>query len=282
MKRCIQLRVACAIVGAAILLVRGTPVPAQQPSDENHFRCYIVSQQTPQPAATITLEDQFNEDAPQTVSVGEPVMICAPTAKTVEGEEFPIEDEEEHYTLYTAPGVASPRSVLVTDQFGTDAPWQVTTPKYVMVPTAKTVDGVTFDDRVDLNHYWCYEANGPRVNVSATLSDQFSGPDDVRITTPTLFCNPAEKVHANERFRIEDDDLHLACYEVHGKQKTEQLRVGVENQFETDEFQITAWEILCAPAEKALPSVAAELAVHTGWPFPSRLGLSLVKPVARL
>jgi hypothetical protein len=70
-----------------------------------------------------------------------------------------------------------------------------------------------------MNHYWCYEANGPRVGVRATLEDQFSGPDNVRITTPTLLCNPAEKVHGDERFRIEDRNLHLACYEVHGKQR---------------------------------------------------------------
>jgi hypothetical protein len=186
--------------------------------------------------------------------VGEPVMVCAPTAKTVGGVTFPIEDEEEHFTMYNAPAPAAPRTVLVTDQFGTDVPWQLTTPKYLLVPTAKTIGGVTFDDRNRMNHYWCYAATGPRVGVRATLDDQFSGPDDVRVTTPTLFCNPAEKVHAGETFRIVDEELHLACYEIHGKQKTEQFTIGVENQFETDTFQTSAWEILCAPAEKALPS----------------------------
>ena len=253
MKRRMHRGLAPALIGLALLLVGGAPAPAQPPSKENHFRCYVVSQQTPQAAETITLEDQFTS-VPATVTVGEPVMVCAPTAKTVGGVTFPIEDEEEHFTLYNAPGVAVPRSVLVTDQFGTDAAWQLTTPKYVLVPTAKTVGGVTFDDLDNLNHYWCYEANGPRVGVRATLEDRFSGPDDVRVTTPTLFCNPAEKVHDGETFRIEDEELHLACYEIHGKQKTEQFTIGVENQFETDMFQTAAWEILCAPAEKALPS----------------------------
>jgi hypothetical protein len=253
MKRRIRRGLAPALVIVTMLLVGGAPAPAQPPSSENHFRCYIVSQQTPQPAETITLEDQFTT-APETVTVGEPVMVCAPTAKTVGEQIFPIEDEEEHFVLYSAPGVASPRSVLVTDQFGADVPWQVTTPKYVLVPTAKTVGGQTFDDRGDLNHYWCYEANGPRVGVRATLDDQFSGPDNIRVTTPTLLCNPAEKVHDGERFRIEDRQLHLACYEIHGKQATEQFIIGVENQFETDVFQTAAWEILCAPAEKTLPS----------------------------
>jgi hypothetical protein len=251
MKRRIQHRLTLGLLGVAIAFIGGAPAPAQPPSRENHFRCYIVSQQTPQPAVTITLEDQFTT-APETVTVGEPVMVCAPTAKTVGEEVSPIEDEEEHYTLYNAPGVASPRSVLVTDQFGADVSWQVTTPKYVLVPTAKTIGGVTFDDRDRLNHYWCYEATGPRVGVRATLEDQFSGPDVVRITTPTLLCNPAEKVHDGERFPIEEEELHLACYEIHGKQKTEQFVIGAENQFETDIFQTAAWEIVCAPAEKTL------------------------------
>jgi hypothetical protein len=253
MKRRIHRGLAPALVGMAIMLVGGGPAPAQPPSNENHFRCYVVSQQTPQPAETITLDDQFTTEA-ETVMVGEPVLVCAPTAKTVPTGVFPIEDEEEHFVLYNAPGTASPRSVLVTDQFGTDVAWQVTTPKYVLVPTAKTIGGVTFDDRANLNHYWCYEANGPRVGVRATLEDQFSGPDNVRITTPTLLCNPAEKVHDGQRFPIEDRNLHLACYEIHGKQKTQQFMIDVENQFEEDVFQTAAWEILCAPAEKTLPS----------------------------
>lgn len=252
MKSHVYRGLAPALVGAAILLVGGAPAPAAPPSDKNHFRCYIVSQQTPQAAETITLDDQFTT-APVTVTVGEPVMVCAPTAKTVGGETFPIDDEEEHFVLYNAPDVAAPRSVLVTDQFGEGVTWEVTTPKYVLVPTAKTVGGETFDDRDNQNHYWCYEANGPRVGVRATLDDQFSGPDAVRVTTPTLFCNPAAKVHGDEEFPILDEELHLACYEIHGKQKTEQHMIGVENQFETDVFQTAAWEILCAPAEKALP-----------------------------
>src|SRR5436190_10454763 len=197
MKRPFQLGIWPVLAGVLILLIGGAPAPAAPPTSGNHFRCYTVSQQTPQPAQTVTLDDQFTA-GPVTVTVGEPVMFCAPTAKTIGTQSFPIEDVNEHYTLYTAPGVATPRSVLVTNQFGTDVRWQVTTPKYLLVPTAKTIGGVTFDDRTNLNHYWCYAATGPRVGARATLEDQFSGPDNVRITTPTLLCNPAEKVHGTE------------------------------------------------------------------------------------
>jgi hypothetical protein len=253
MKRRTYLGIAAALVGGSVLLLAGAPAPAQPPSKEkNHFRCYIVSQQEPQRAAAITLQDQFNE-TPQATMVGEPVMFCPPTEKTVGGVTTSIDDEEEHYTLYTAPGEANPRTVLITDQFGTDVPWQITTPRYVMVPTAKTIDGVTFDDRNDMNHYWCYEASGPRVGVRAILEDQLTGPTNVRVTTPTLLCVPAEKMHAGQTFPIEDEDLHLACYEIRGKQKVQQFTLGVENQIEEDTFQTGPWEILCAPAEKALP-----------------------------
>ena len=252
MKRRTAVGIALAVCAVASL---GTVAPAYgqgQGQDENHFRCYIVSQQTPQPAATVTLEDQFT-DGPETVTVGEPVFFCPPTAKTVGDETFPIEDEDEHYTFYTAPSEAAPRNVFVTNQFADDAPWRVTTPKYLAVPTAKTIGGETFDDRDDMNHYWCYEANGPRLRERATLEDQFGGPDNVRVATPRLLCNPAEKVHDGETFRIEDEDLHLACYDIFGKQKTQQFTFGIENQFEMDTYQSGPWELLCAPSEKALP-----------------------------
>jgi hypothetical protein len=269
MKRQIQVTIAFAVAAVMALLIGGSEVPARQPVkiEEIHFRCYIVSQQTPQPAVTITLDDQFT-DGPATTIVGEPVMFCVPTAKTVGEQVFPIPEEPEeqpHYTLYNAQGVAAPRTILVTDQFGEAAEWQVTTPKYVLVPSTKTIGGVTFGGDVldELNHYWCYQANGPRVGVQATLEDQFSGPDEVRVTTPTLFCNPAEKVSPEGQFRIEDRQLHLACYEVHGKQATEQFTFTVHNQFETDEYQSAAWEIICAPAAKEIPSASNLTAPQT-------------------
>src|SRR5262245_26679863 len=103
MKRSLYRGLVPALIGISMLFVGGTPAPAQPISKQNHFRCYIVSQQTPQPSATVTLQDQFNT-APQTVTVGAPVMVCAPTAKTVAGVTFPIANEEQHFVMYNAPG----------------------------------------------------------------------------------------------------------------------------------------------------------------------------------
>src|SRR5687767_5049385 len=82
----------------------------------NHFRCYIVSEQTPQPATPVTLSDQFLEDV--TLTVDEPLQFCAPTDKTVGEETFEIQEPEEHLTMYVAPQELTPHLTVSTeDQF---------------------------------------------------------------------------------------------------------------------------------------------------------------------
>jgi hypothetical protein len=227
-----------------ILAVAG-PTAWGQPVDffeETHFRCYIVSQQTPQPAETVTLSDQFLEDVALTVD--EPLQFCAPTSKN--GVE--IEEPEEHLTMYDAPQELTPHLTVSTrDQFGARA-LEVVSARVLLVPTQKRVGGLEFPNR--LNHYWCYEANGPRVGESHTLDDQFSGPDTVRVEEPRYFCNPVEKIHAGERFRIVERQVHLTCYEIHGPQKTEPTQFDMTNQLETDTFTVTSYELLCVPSEK--------------------------------
>jgi hypothetical protein len=55
----------------SIILAVAAPTAWAQPvnfEEETHFRCYIVSEQTPQPAVEVTLEDQF-QTATLTVTV---------------------------------------------------------------------------------------------------------------------------------------------------------------------------------------------------------------------
>ncbi|MGH2947153.1 MAG: hypothetical protein ACRDPC_13005 [Solirubrobacteraceae bacterium] len=68
------------MVGATALIVGAAPASAQ-PAEENHLRCYIVSQQTPKPAATVTLEDQLG--GPDAVRVTTPHLLCTPAEKTL-------------------------------------------------------------------------------------------------------------------------------------------------------------------------------------------------------
>jgi len=208
---------------------------------ETHFRCYIVSEQTPGPARTVTLEDQFM--GPQTLTVDEPLQFCAPTSK----DGLPIEEPEEHLTMYGAAVELTPHlRVFTEDQFGLRT-LEAVGARVLLVPTQKLVSDLGFPER--LNHYWCYEVTGERVGRSVSLDDQF-GSDRVRVERPKLFCNPVEKTHAGARFRIEEREVHLTCYEIFGPQRTRATKFSVFNQFETDTFTITAFELLCVPSEK--------------------------------
>lgn len=236
-------RVALLSLLALLVVVVAAPTAQAQRvkfERETHFRCYIVSQQTPQPARTVTLADQFTQ---ATLTVDEPLQFCAPTSK----DGLPILEPEEHLTMYGAAIELTPHlRVFTEDQFGLRT-LEAVGARVLLVPTQKLVGDLGFPER--LNHYWCYEVTGERVGRSVTLDDQF-GSDLVRVERPKLFCNPVEKLHAGARFRIVERQVHLTCYEIFGPQRTTATRFGVFNQFETDTFTVTAFELLCVPSEK--------------------------------
>jgi hypothetical protein len=64
------------------------------------------------------------------------------------------------------------------------------------------------------------------------------------------FCNPVVKVHNGVTTRIEERAVHITCYDIKGPQRTEATSFGVMNQFESDTFTITSFDLLCEPAEK--------------------------------
>jgi hypothetical protein len=68
-------------LAAFCLLVLAQPGQAQRVDfeHETHFRCYTISNQTPEPANLVTLNDQFLP--PTMVSVDEPELFCPTTSK---------------------------------------------------------------------------------------------------------------------------------------------------------------------------------------------------------
>src|SRR5918995_885897 len=204
-----------------LFLTVAVPMAQAQPVDfeeETHFRCYTISNQMPEP-------------------------VCAPTSKNG----LPIEEPEEHLTTYNAPAPLEPDlSVRTEDQFGLRT-LRLIAARELFVPTQKLVGDLGFPRR--LNHYWCYEAWGPKVGQTVTLDDQF-GSDTVRVERPHRFCNPVEKVSEAGRFRIEEREVHLTCYEIFRPQKTIAQTFGVFNQFETDDFTVTSYQLLCVPSAK--------------------------------
>jgi hypothetical protein len=239
------------LIGALIFAASlAGPVLAQGPgvdfTNDTHFRCYIVSQQTPQPATAATLTDQFFTEGVD-LTIDEPLQLCAPTAKN--GVPLTSAQEEQHLTMYpAAEELGGPLIVYTEDQFG-ERTLEVVGARVLLVPTVKDNAGDLGDLEGDVNHYWCYEANGPKVNQTVTLDDQFSA-GTVTVLSPSLFCNPVEKTTDSGTIGIVDEELHLTSYDLRGKQKTQAQMHDIENQFETDVYTITSWQLLCVPAEK--------------------------------
>jgi hypothetical protein len=232
------------VVAVALLGVTGA-VSAQRPVDfeeETHFRCYVVSTQTPEPAEDVTLSDQFIEGAPLTID--EPLLFCPPTSKNG----LEIEEPEEHLTMYGAAVELSDHLIVATeDQFGPRT-LRIIGARYLMVPTQKLVGGLEFPE--ELNHSWCYEAEGERVRQTVSLEDQFGTHERVRVERPKLFCNPVEKIHGTETAAILEPEVHLTCYEIFTPQRTRSQQFGILNQFEEDLFTVTSSQLLCVPSAK--------------------------------
>jgi hypothetical protein len=238
---------ALAIVSSGIYVAMAA-APKDFFEEETHFRCYIVSQQTPRSATSVTLTDQF---LTETIEIDEPLQFCAPTSKNG----LPIAEEEEHLTMYGAAANLSPHLIVRTqDQFGLRT-LEAVGARVLLVPTQKVaVGGVPTKLREPdkLNHFWCYEVNGEPVDKDVTLEDQFRR-DTLRVEQPVLFCNPVEKRFApgpKGVAKIEEPEVHLTCYDLHGPQRTEATKVDIKNQFETDTFTITSFELLCVPSAK--------------------------------
>jgi hypothetical protein len=162
--------------------------------------------------------------------------------------------------MYGAAANLVPHLIVETeDQFGPRT-LEAVGARVLLVPTQKlTVNGVPtgLGEPRRLNHSWCYEVNGPPVDEEVTLEDQFRT-DTLRVEQPVLFCNPVEKrVGGKLVGRIEEREVHLTCYDLHGPQRTEATNVDIVNQFEKDTFTITSFELLCVPSEKGEVSPAS-------------------------
>src|SRR5919106_2190891 len=225
-----------------LFLIVACPWPRRSPWTSRRRRTSAAT-----PSATrrrnrrtlVTLDDQFLP--PTTLSVDEPELFCPPTSKNG----LEIEEPEEHLTTYNAPWPLEPDLIVSTeDQFGPRT-LAVVGARELYVPTEKNELG--FPD--ELNHYWCYEALGPRVRQRVTLEDQFAT-QTVRVERPHRFCNPVEKTFMGDTSRIFEREVHLTCYETFTPQKTRAQTFAVDNQFETDMFTVTSQQLLCVPSAK--------------------------------
>ena len=147
-----------------------TPTPTPPPPILDHYTVYLA---TGPDGPSVNLVDQFQT---QTVDLGSVVAFAPPADKNTEGVLNPFD----HLTCYDIPVGNFDASVDVFNQFGPQT-LTVGDPDMLCVPTEKFPGPSPAP--LTLDHYKCYGASGPSVNVPATLTDQFQGRGS---RTPTI------------------------------------------------------------------------------------------------
>lgn len=209
MTRIVMITLLCVLCAGAAL-VQAQPDPTQLP--ENHYLTYILAEpDTVQFPIPVELRDQFGM---LNTSYVVREKLANPTDKNGEGYYDPLRHQT-WWSLKDASPDGSVHQILVTHQFG-QFNWSVYNPRYLVLPANKSDDPLNPPPPTPPppgNHYLCYDAVGPPLDIGVTLVDQF-GTWQPALVQPIVFCNPVEKTIAGNIYPIVDPDVHLACYEL--------------------------------------------------------------------
>jgi hypothetical protein len=213
----------------------------------DHFTVYDATGDDA-PPVTVTVDDQFYF---QKAPLGPTNLFLVPADKNFEG----IDDPFSHLTCYEmSSAVPGHPNVTVTNQFVTDEQIQVGLPKELCVPTEKLID----PGPIDLDHFKCYEAFGPPLDIGVVLADQFQGFTSL-VVEPFRLCNPAAK--NGEPIASPSD--HLVCYLLAPPGGLLGVPIPIANQFfPSTQIDLGSPFALCVPSAKMLPepTVVAGLA----------------------
>jgi hypothetical protein len=133
------------------------------------------------------------------------------------------------------------------DQFGTHE-WMLGDAWYLVLPALKN-EGVG-QPLPELNHYLCYEAQGPTLGIQVRLTDQFDQ-TMVVVLEGKYFCNPCEKTTPDGFvYPIVDPFAHLTVYFVENPQVYD-IPVLMQDQFiDIEEIVLNENFYLAVPALK--------------------------------
>lgn len=188
------------LLSLALVLAVSLNQAAAQFVPENHYLVYEVPQVYVF-TGQIELGDQFGVFATPEVIFDK---FATPVSKNGE----PIFEPMLHQTWWQ---IFDPQSiwwVTIANQFGQQR-WQIKDGRYLVLPALKNQPG----SPPPWNHYKCYDAFGPEVNIPVLLQDQF-GTRSMVATKPKLFCNPVEKTVNGIHYPIMYPEAHLACFEL--------------------------------------------------------------------
>jgi hypothetical protein len=170
---------------------------------ENHYLVYDIEQQYTVDFS-VTLYDQFGQ---YFGDFSTNFLLMEKFANPVEKNNEPYFDPMIHQTWWLIDDPQETKQVGILNQFGHQT-WDVGNGRYLVLPALKDQPG----DIPFWNHYKCYEAEGPPVDIPVLLHDQWGGFTSVAVD-PVLFCNPCIKELANgELYEIVTPESHLAVY----------------------------------------------------------------------
>jgi hypothetical protein len=208
---------------------------------ENHYLVYEIPEVFTF-SGQIQLFDQFGDF--QTTSV-----VFDKFANPVQKNDEPMWDPLLHQTWWQIDDPVEPcneRLVALDNQFGRQD-WYVSHGRYLVLPAFKNLKPPI--PTTPLNHYKCYEALGPALNITVVLVDQF-GTYNVTVTDPAYFCNPCEKQVDGMVYPIVDSQPHFACYLLQGDWIPITLQALLLDQFGERWVTIEEPCWLCVPSEK--------------------------------
>jgi hypothetical protein len=220
----------------AMSIVGVSQTGPMQPN-EDHYKVYRTALQTVHPG-NVQVMDQFG-------AYSTPELLLDHFATPVMKNQEPMLDPMRHQGWWRFFAPAPTRSVVLENQFGSQT-WMVRNVSYLLTPARKETSGPP----IVSNHYLCYEAQGPALNLPVNLQDQF-GVVDVVATLPEMFCNPAEKMVDGVIYPREDPVAHLACYRIEPPVAYDFQVVGYD-QFETYDLHLVDHEWLCVPSFKTV------------------------------
>jgi hypothetical protein len=212
------------------------PVPGFCQPGVDHYKRYLT--QGPSIVGPFILDDQFGGIV---VDVAVLTRFATPVSKNNQ----PLLNPQGHQTWWEFAFPQPIRFIIARDQFG-EHDWMLGDARYLVLPALKNEPG----EPPIQNHYLCYDAQGPPIDILVVLEDQF-GVETVVVLHGFVFCNPVKKTLPDgTAFPIIDRDAHLTCYLVDNP-NPHQIPVRVTDQFFAD-MPLTLFEndCLCLPALK--------------------------------
>ena len=203
----------------------------------DHYKVYDA--QGPWFPGPIELRDQFGV---RTIFELQLTRFATPVSKNGEGMYDPVA----HQSWWEFRHPEPLRQIIAQDQFGTED-WLLGDAVYLLNPALKNMG--PNDPLPELNHYTCYEAQGPPVMLEVMLVDQF---DEVIVFVmeAKYFCNPCEKVAPDGIvYPIIDPDAHLTVYYVENPLPYD-IQVRIRDQFVDEPLVLLGNHFLCVPAIK--------------------------------